>query len=61
MKWLKVLIGIKQIQFPFDAKGGYEYINGFAYGDTSFTQQSEIICAFYRNLLTTECENLERC
>jgi hypothetical protein len=35
MKWLKVLIGMKQGQVPVNAKRGYEHINGFAYGDTS--------------------------
>jgi hypothetical protein len=28
MKWLKVFIGMKQFQVPFDAKGGNEHING---------------------------------
>ena len=33
MKWLKVLIGMKQVKFPFNAKRSYEYINGFSYGE----------------------------
>jgi len=52
MKWLKVPVGMKQIQFSFDAKGGYEHIDGFAYGDTSFTQQTEVICKGARVNLT---------
>ena len=59
MKRLKVLVGMKQGKLPFDAKGRYEHINGFAYGNTPFTQQTKIISAFSCNILTAKRENLE--
>jgi len=51
MKRLKILAGMKQGKLPFDAKGRYEHINGFAYGNTPFTQQTNIISADHMVIL----------
>ena len=42
MKRIKVLIGMKQGQFLFNAEGGYEHINGFPYRDAFFMQQVDM-------------------
>jgi len=57
MKWLKILIRVKQGKLLFYAKSGYEHINGFTYRYASFSQQAEIISALYCNILATKREN----
>jgi hypothetical protein len=57
---IKVTISMKGFHCMFNAKCGYQAINGFSDGDPLFSQRSVIFGAFQGNLLTNQIHYRER-